>query len=83
MAARRFSRSRPRAAIRSSMVCSLSVAFIDAQGTIINIADMQPHSEETHCATKPALYALEMAQGWFAQRGIKPGMKLGGLDKLR
>jgi len=61
----------------------LSVAFLDAQGTIINIADMQPHSEETHCATKPALYALEMAQGWFAQRGIKPGMKLAGLDKLR
>lgn len=61
----------------------LSVAFLDAQGTIINIADMQPHSEQTHCATRPAIYALEMAQGWFAQRGIKPGIKLGGLDKLR
>ena len=61
----------------------LSVAFLDAQGTIINIADMLPHSEQTHCATRPALYALEMTQGWFAQRGVKPGMKLGGLDKLR
>ena len=60
----------------------LSVAFLDTQGAIINIADMQPHSEESHCATRPALYALEMAQGWFLQRGIKPGMKLGGLDKL-
>jgi hypothetical protein len=61
----------------------LSVAFLDAQGAIINIADMQPHSEQSHCAARPAVYALEMAQGWFAQRGIKPGMKLSGLEKLR
>lgn len=57
----------------------LSVAFLDAQGTIINIADMQPHTEDSHCAKRPALYALEMEQGWFARRGIKAGMKLDGL----
>ena len=62
---------------------ALSVAFLDEQGTIINIADMQPHSEQTHCSSRPALYALEMTQGWFAERGIKPGLKLGGLEKLR
>ena len=61
----------------------LSVAFLDEQGTIINIADMQPHSEQTHCSARPALYALEMTRGWFAERGIKPGVKLGGLEKLR
>ena len=60
----------------------LSVAFIDAQGAIINIADMQPHSEQSHCAARPARYALEMNKGWFAQRGIKPGAKLRGLEKL-
>jgi uncharacterized membrane protein (UPF0127 family) len=60
----------------------LSVAFLDEHGTIVNIADMQPHSEQSHCATRLSVYALEMAQGWFAQRGIKPGAKLGGLDKL-
>jgi uncharacterized membrane protein (UPF0127 family) len=61
----------------------LSVAFVDAQGAIINIADMQPHSEQSHCAARPALYALEMTRGWFAERGVKAGMKLGGLDKIR
>lgn len=61
----------------------LSVAFVDAQGAIINIADMQPHSEQSHCAARPALYALEMTRGWFAERGVKPGMKLGGLDKIK
>jgi len=60
----------------------LSVAFIDEAGAIINIADMQPHSEQSHCAARPARYALEMNQGWFAQRGIKPGTKLRGLEKL-
>jgi uncharacterized membrane protein (UPF0127 family) len=61
----------------------LSVAFLDERGAIINIADMQPHSEQSHCAAKPARYALEMNRGWFAQRGIKPGAKLGGLERPR
>ena len=60
----------------------LSVAFIDQSGAIVNIADMQPHSEQSHCATRPARYALEMNKGWFAERGIKPGAKLRGLEKL-
>ena len=59
----------------------LSVAFIDADGVIINIEDMQPQTESNHCARKPARYALEMNQGWFAQRGIKPGARLGGIDR--
>ncbi len=57
----------------------LSVAFLDERGAIINIADMEPHSERTHCAARPASYALEMNRGWFAVRGIKPGMRLGGI----
>ena len=60
----------------------LSVAFIDQSGAILNIVDMQPHSEQSHCATRPARYALEMNKGWFAERGIKAGAKLRGLEKL-
>lgn len=59
----------------------LSVAFMDAEGAIINIEDMQPQTETNHCARKPARFALEMNLGWFAQRGIKPGTKLGGLER--
>lgn len=61
----------------------LSVAFMDERGVILNVEDMQPQTEDTHCARAPALLALEMSKGWFAQRGIKAGMKLGGLDQLR
>jgi uncharacterized protein len=60
----------------------LSVAFIDEAGAIINIADMRPQTEDSHCAARPARYALEMNLGWFAQHGIKPGAKLSGLKKL-
>jgi uncharacterized membrane protein (UPF0127 family) len=59
----------------------LSVAFLDADGKIINIEDMQPHSTESHCAKKPALYALEMNQGWFKQKNIKPGTAIEGLPR--
>ena len=59
----------------------LSVAFIDAEGRIVNIADMQPHTQTTHSAARPAKYALEMNQGWFRKRGIKAGHKVQGLDK--
>ena len=57
----------------------LSVAFVDDEGAIVNIADMEPHNEQSHCATKPVRYALEMNRGWFAARGIKPGSRLGGI----
>lgn len=59
----------------------LSVAFLDAQGRVINIADMTPRDETSHCAERPARYALEMNRGWFAQRGVKDGAAIAGIDK--
>jgi uncharacterized membrane protein (UPF0127 family) len=59
----------------------LSVAFIDEQGVIINIEDMAPQTQDSHPAAKPAKYALEMNRGWFTRRGIRPGAKIGGIDK--
>jgi uncharacterized protein len=56
----------------------LAIAFIAEDGTVVNIAEMQPRSEQSHCSIKPVRFALEMNQGWFDKRGIKPGMKLKG-----
>jgi len=61
----------------------LSVAFIDDRGGIVNIADMEPHSEASHCAARPVRYALEMNRGWFAARGVKPGSRLGGIPGVK
>lgn len=60
----------------------LSVAFLDDTGHIINVRDMQPQTETSHCADKAARFALEMNQGWFAAKGIKAGAAIGGLDRL-
>ena len=59
----------------------LSVAFLDDEGRILNIEDMQPQTVENHCAAHAARYALEMNVGWFAGKGIKPGARINGLDK--
>ncbi len=61
----------------------LSVAFLGEDGRIINIADMQPQTEVSHCATKPARYALEMNLDWFAKRGLKTGSQITGLPKFQ
>lgn len=57
----------------------LSVAFIDDEGKIVNIEDMQPQTLDSHCSKKPVRYALEMNLGWFKQKNIKPGMTIEGL----
>ena len=56
----------------------LSIAFLADDGSIVNIADMQPQSEQSHCSAKPVRFALEMRQGWFAKRGLQAGAKIGG-----
>jgi len=61
----------------------LSVAFMDGRGVIINIEKMQPQTEDSHCTARPASYALEMEQGWFARNGIRPGAVLLGLDRVK
>lgn len=58
----------------------LSVAFIDESGAILNIEDMAPQTEDTHCAAAPARYALEMNAGWFAQRKLAPGARVSGIE---
>jgi uncharacterized membrane protein (UPF0127 family) len=58
----------------------LSIAFILDDGTITNIADMAPMTENSHCSTAPVRYTLEMEQGWFAKRGIHAGKKITGIQ---
>jgi uncharacterized protein len=64
-------------------VVPLTIAFIEDDGTIVQLADMAPGTEVSHCSQKPVRYALEMEQGWFAKRGIAPGARLGGLPAPR
>ena len=61
---------------------ALSVAFIDRNGRILNIEDMEPFSEQAHASAGEAVYALEMNRGWFRKRRIKDGDSVEGLQRL-
>ena len=56
----------------------LTIAFLEDDGTVVNLADMQPQALDSHCSAKPVRFVLEMHQGWFAKRGIKAGARIGG-----
>jgi uncharacterized membrane protein (UPF0127 family) len=57
----------------------LSVAFLDAQGRILNILDMQPQTLDAHTSAGPAVYAIETNKGWFAERKVQAGDRVTGL----
>jgi uncharacterized protein len=59
-------------------VLPLSAAFIDDDGTVVNVEDMKAQTLDSHCSARPVRYVLEMNQGWFAKKGIKPGTRLNG-----
>jgi uncharacterized protein len=53
----------------------LSCAYIDPQGTVLEIYDMTPR-EETPIPSKSdqVQYVLEVNQGWFQRHNVRPGM---------
>ena len=51
----------------------LSIAFIAADGRIVEIRDMQPHDLSAVKSSRSVRYALETPQGWFDRAGVKPG----------
>ncbi len=59
----------------------LSIAFADIDGRIVQLDDMQSHTDTFHCASADARYALEISQGGFQQRGIVPGDQITGLPR--
>lgn len=56
----------------------LSIAYLADDGTIMQIVDMPPQTLDSKCSTQPVRLVLEMNQGWFAKRGLKPGNRLSG-----
>ncbi|MBL0143288.1 MAG: DUF192 domain-containing protein [Betaproteobacteria bacterium] len=60
---------------------ALSVAFVDDEGRILNIEDMEPQTLDSHAAAGPARYSIETNKGWFAEHRIKAGDKVTGLPK--
>lgn len=53
----------------------LSIAYIDAEGRIVDIQQMEPLDDEPphYVSAEPARYALEVNQGFFEERGVEVG----------
>ena len=52
----------------------LSIAFIDAAGRVVSIQKMNPFPTTTiYASPVPALYALEVNQGWFEENSVGVG----------
>ena len=52
----------------------LSIAFMEGNGRIVHIEQMQPYDSVTlHPSPQPVQYALEMNQGWFEKNGVGVG----------
>ncbi|MFN3305460.1 MAG: DUF192 domain-containing protein [Roseateles sp.] len=73
-----FEDAQPQCFWMKNTLLPLSIAFVADDGSIVNIADMKPLDETSHCSAKPVRFALEMNQGWFSKRGLKAGSKLKG-----
>lgn len=51
----------------------LSIAFIQADGEIVSIQDMTPLSGDVYSSPAEYRYAIEVAQGWYAENGVAVG----------
>lgn len=61
---------------------ALSVAFVDRDGVILSIHDMEPQTLDSHQSAGPSIYAIETNKGWFAQKKVKVGDRVSGLPKV-
>lgn len=59
----------------------LSVAFLDDDGTILEISDLKPMDDRSVSSVAAARYALEVNQGWFGKKGVVVGEKVLGLPQ--
>jgi uncharacterized membrane protein (UPF0127 family) len=51
----------------------LSIAYINSDGSILEIHDMRPEDLSLIRSSRSVRYALEVPQGWFGRAGIGPG----------
>ncbi|MDH5758279.1 MAG: DUF192 domain-containing protein [Gemmatimonadota bacterium] len=52
---------------------ALDIAYLDAAFTIVDIQQMEPQTVDPHDSAAPAMFALEVRMGWFAEHGIEVG----------
>jgi len=68
-----FPKSRQRSFWMKETYLPLSIAYLDANGAIVNIEKMMPLDHTSINSRGPAKYALEMNEGWFESNNVHVG----------
>lgn len=51
----------------------LDIAYMDSAFRIVDIQQLEPQDGTSRPSKGPAMYALEVRQGWFAEHGVQVG----------
>lgn len=54
----------------------LSIAFLDKDRVVVNVAEMRPHDLSGTAAAGDAVYAVEANRGWFDRHGVRTGTRV-------
>ena len=54
---------------------ALDIAYMDSDARIIDVQQMEPQTTRLHTSAGPAMFALEVPQGWFAEMDIEVGVQ--------
>lgn len=68
-----FQDSQPRAFWMANTYVALDIAYMDPSYRIVDIIAMEPLVTESYPSAAPAMFALEVRQGWFAEQDIDVG----------
>lgn len=68
-----FEDSQPRAFWMANTYVPLDVAYLDPSYRIVDIIAMEPLVTDSYPSDAPAMFALEVRQGWFEENGIGVG----------
>ncbi len=52
---------------------ALDIAYMDTAYRIVDIVAMEPLDTGSYPSSQPAMFALEVRQGWFVEHGIAVG----------
>ncbi len=68
-----FPDSRIRSFWMANTYVALDIAYMDPSYRIVDIVAMEPLVTDSYPSSAPAMFGLEVRQGWFAEQGIGIG----------
>ena len=68
-----FETEAPRSFWMKDTYLDLDIAFLDVNFRIVDIQQMDARTEELHTSAAPAMFALEVRQGWLAENDVRVG----------